>query len=350
MLTYPLMVGIQMVSARMGRVTGHGLASNIRAAFPAAGALRDRRDARRRQHDQRRRRHRGDGRGAAARRRRPGARSRDRVRGRFAAAAGVPALPALRRLSQVADALAARVRGGRLHHRDPVARGARRPRLAARCADRADADRHRRRVRDHDQSVPVLLAGGAGGRGDQRGSGGIRARASARGGARAPPSDQDRHLRRDGVLEPHRAVHHHQHGRDAARGGRHRHPDVGAGRGSTASAGGGLGVPAVQPRHHRHRTARRAGARGLRGLRGGRDVRMDERPRPEAPRGARVLRDHRARDVGRRRARLHADRSDQGAVLERRDQRRDRRPDHGRDDAARRRPEGDGSVHRHDGG
>ena len=33
-LTYPLMVGIQMVSARMGRVTGHGLASNIRSHFP----------------------------------------------------------------------------------------------------------------------------------------------------------------------------------------------------------------------------------------------------------------------------------------------------------------------------
>ena len=33
-LTYPLMVGIQMVSARMGRVTGHGLASNIRRQFP----------------------------------------------------------------------------------------------------------------------------------------------------------------------------------------------------------------------------------------------------------------------------------------------------------------------------
>src|SRR5580765_7507511 len=33
-LTYPLMVGIQMVSARIGRVTGHGLASNIRTHFP----------------------------------------------------------------------------------------------------------------------------------------------------------------------------------------------------------------------------------------------------------------------------------------------------------------------------
>jgi NRAMP (natural resistance-associated macrophage protein)-like metal ion transporter len=33
-LTYPLMVGIQVVSARIGRVTGHGLAANIRRHFP----------------------------------------------------------------------------------------------------------------------------------------------------------------------------------------------------------------------------------------------------------------------------------------------------------------------------
>jgi NRAMP (natural resistance-associated macrophage protein)-like metal ion transporter len=33
-LTYPLMVGIQTVSARMGRVTGLGLAANIRKVFP----------------------------------------------------------------------------------------------------------------------------------------------------------------------------------------------------------------------------------------------------------------------------------------------------------------------------
>jgi NRAMP (natural resistance-associated macrophage protein)-like metal ion transporter len=32
--TYPLMVGIQTVSARMGRITGKGLAANIRAVFP----------------------------------------------------------------------------------------------------------------------------------------------------------------------------------------------------------------------------------------------------------------------------------------------------------------------------
>ncbi len=35
LLTYPLMVGIQMVSANIGRVSGHGLATNIRQHYPA---------------------------------------------------------------------------------------------------------------------------------------------------------------------------------------------------------------------------------------------------------------------------------------------------------------------------
>jgi NRAMP (natural resistance-associated macrophage protein)-like metal ion transporter len=35
LLTTPLMIGIQLVSARIGRVTGHGLAANIREHFPA---------------------------------------------------------------------------------------------------------------------------------------------------------------------------------------------------------------------------------------------------------------------------------------------------------------------------
>lgn len=34
-LTFPLMVGIQMVSANIGRVTGHGLAANIRQRYPS---------------------------------------------------------------------------------------------------------------------------------------------------------------------------------------------------------------------------------------------------------------------------------------------------------------------------
>src|SRR5512146_1028863 len=34
LFTTPLMIGIQVVSARIGRVTGHGLAANIRDHFP----------------------------------------------------------------------------------------------------------------------------------------------------------------------------------------------------------------------------------------------------------------------------------------------------------------------------
>jgi NRAMP (natural resistance-associated macrophage protein)-like metal ion transporter len=35
LFTYPLMVGIQMVSARLGYITGKGLAANVKAVFPA---------------------------------------------------------------------------------------------------------------------------------------------------------------------------------------------------------------------------------------------------------------------------------------------------------------------------
>ncbi|PPK72179.1 NRAMP (natural resistance-associated macrophage protein)-like metal ion transporter [Methylobacter tundripaludum] len=35
LLTYPLMVGIQVISAKIGRVSGHGLATNIRQHYPA---------------------------------------------------------------------------------------------------------------------------------------------------------------------------------------------------------------------------------------------------------------------------------------------------------------------------
>src|SRR5471030_2079945 len=34
LLTYPLMVGIQIISAKIGRVSGHGLVTNIREHYP----------------------------------------------------------------------------------------------------------------------------------------------------------------------------------------------------------------------------------------------------------------------------------------------------------------------------
>ena len=71
LLTYPLMCAIQLISAQIGRVTGRGLAGNMRRHYPACAALRAGRPARRRQHHQHRRRSRRDGRGAAAADRRP---------------------------------------------------------------------------------------------------------------------------------------------------------------------------------------------------------------------------------------------------------------------------------------
>ena len=34
-VTYPLMSAVQMISARIGRTTGHGLAGNLRRHYPA---------------------------------------------------------------------------------------------------------------------------------------------------------------------------------------------------------------------------------------------------------------------------------------------------------------------------
>src|SRR6204780_1339956 len=39
LFTYPLMVGIQMVSARLGCITGRGLAANVKLAFPRSVLL-----------------------------------------------------------------------------------------------------------------------------------------------------------------------------------------------------------------------------------------------------------------------------------------------------------------------
>jgi Mn2+/Fe2+ NRAMP family transporter len=39
-LTYPLMVAIQIVSAEIGRVSGYGLAGNMRRCYPAKCSMR----------------------------------------------------------------------------------------------------------------------------------------------------------------------------------------------------------------------------------------------------------------------------------------------------------------------
>ena len=54
--TYPLMSAVQMISARIGRVTGHGIAGNLRRHYPAWLANLAGRAAADRQHHQHRRR------------------------------------------------------------------------------------------------------------------------------------------------------------------------------------------------------------------------------------------------------------------------------------------------------
>jgi Mn2+/Fe2+ NRAMP family transporter len=71
------------------------------------------------------------------------------------------------------------------------------------------------------------------------------------------PADARRHLN----LQPDRAIHHHQLRGDAAPEWNHRHRDVGAGRGGAAAARRRCSLPVVQPGDHRHRNARRPGAR-----------------------------------------------------------------------------------------
>ena len=249
------MVGIQLVSARIGRVTGHGLASNIGRHFPRPMLYGIVALLRLRQHDQHRRRHRRDGRGAAA------WSSADR-RMRYAVFIGVICLLLqvflsyqryvryLKWLTLALLSLRRLVLTIHIPWRE-VAAHAVRPHFAL-TGDISDGDR--RGVRHDDQPVPVFLAGLAGSRGAQRRSGRRSAGACARRRRRAPAAHQDRHLSRDGVLQHRRVLHHPRHGGDAECRGHHRHPDLRASGRGAAAAGGRLRFYAVRAGHHRHRT------------------------------------------------------------------------------------------------
>jgi Mn2+/Fe2+ NRAMP family transporter len=162
-LTYPLMVGIQMVSARIGRVTGHGLAANIRRQFPRpvlyvivsmlviANTINVAADI------------------AAM-----GEALQLVIGGPehgHALLFGVvclglqifmPFARYVRYLKWLTLSLLAYV-AVCVRDRRAVARARARPLVAEHPIDRAGADRHRRRVRHDDQPLPLLLAGRTGG-------------------------------------------------------------------------------------------------------------------------------------------------------------------------------------------
>ena len=87
---------------------------------------------------------------------------------------------------------------------------------------------------------------------------------------------------------------------------------------------GSVHLRAVRRGHHRHRPARGAGARRFRRLRAWRGARLAHRPRPQAARRQGVLRHDRGVHPGRHRHQLRRPRPDQGAVLVGGDQRRGR--------------------------
>ena len=75
--------------------------------------------------------------------------------------------------------------------------------------------------------------------------------------ARRVPSHPDRHLSRDGPVQPGRAVHHDHGGGHAECERHHGHPDLVPGRRSATPGRGTVRVPDLLARHHRHRPADR---------------------------------------------------------------------------------------------
>ena len=195
---------------------------------------------------------------------------------------------------------------------------------------------HRRDPRDHDLALSVLLAGR---RRRPRTSASIPTQAAADRGSRSRRAERvsahpARHHHRHGVLQPDRAGDHRHRGGDAARAGitdietsaqaaEALQPIAGAFAEVIFALGiigtGLLAIPVLA---------------GLGGLRGRRGAALAGRPRAQAEGSGGILR--RAGAVGghRHRAELHADQSDLGAVLERRDQWRPRGAGDGGDDAA----------------
>jgi hypothetical protein len=112
-----------------------------------------------RKHAQHRGGHRRNGGSSAPGRGRKDARVGDPVRSLVPGPAGVPELPGLYPLPEVADARTACLRGGCVHHRGAVA-GRRAGTPVAEAGARCEfTDRDRRRVGYDDQPLPVLLAG-----------------------------------------------------------------------------------------------------------------------------------------------------------------------------------------------
>ena len=122
-LAFPLMAAVQSMCARIGRVTGKGLAANIKDAFHPVVLYGVVLLLLVGEYLQYRRRHRRHGRGRGTRHRVSSPVDDDRLRAGDPAASGVRSLSPLRRLPEVADALAAGLCGGAVHGSRPLGPG-----------------------------------------------------------------------------------------------------------------------------------------------------------------------------------------------------------------------------------
>jgi NRAMP (natural resistance-associated macrophage protein)-like metal ion transporter len=105
----------------------------------------------------------------------------------------------------------------------------------------------------------------------------------------------------------------------------------------------------VRRGHCRNRLARRAGPCGQRRLRNRRSPEVARRTCAKAPSRVGLLRNRRGGDVRRRASEFHADRSHQDAILERRNQRRGGGPTDGHDHGGGLATQSDGTIHTFDG-
>ena len=165
LFTWPLMAAIQEISARIGRVTGHGIAGNIRRLLPALAAAGDRRASARRQHHQSGGRSRRDGGGLAAADRRPAASLCRRLCGRLRAPRNLCALRALCLDPEMDERLIVRLCRDGAGGRRAVGSGRPQPRRADPQLGQGLPCRDRRRARHDDHALLLFLAiiGGGGG-------------------------------------------------------------------------------------------------------------------------------------------------------------------------------------------
>ena len=295
LFTWPLMAAIQEISARIGRVTGEGIAGNIREHYPRSLLLVIVALLLVSQHHQPRRRSWRHGRRIAALAARLGTALRRVVCRRLRAARSVLALRKLCPHPEMDGGVVVCLCRHRAGGRCAVGAGRLSYLCPGPCLEPGLSRRDRRGPRHDDHALLLFLAilGGGGRRGDR--SHGTPADRRPGRSALTDQANPHRHLSRHGVFQSDQPVHHHHHGGDPERARHHRHPDVIPGRRGIAPDRRRVHLCRIRRRHHRDRPARGAGFGRLGCLCAGRGAGLADRAPAPAKRRKGVLRHDRRR-------------------------------------------------------